>query len=60
MLQVKYSSNKNNIDYSYLIDGLLSEREQKITIDVAYRYFETGKESLFLQILLDMNNIQEI
>ena len=28
-----------HIDYSLLLDGLLSEREQGITIDVAYRYF---------------------
>ncbi|MBL8377365.1 MAG: adenylyl-sulfate kinase [Burkholderiales bacterium] len=29
-------------DYSLLLDGLLSEREQSITIDVAWRYFEAG------------------
>src|ERR1700679_2196818 len=29
------------IDYSLLTDGLRAEREQGITIDVAYRYFET-------------------
>jgi bifunctional enzyme CysN/CysC len=29
----------NEIDYSFLLDGLISEREQGITIDVAYRYF---------------------
>ncbi len=44
----KYSSQKNHIDYSYLLDGLLSEREQKITIDVAYRYFETEKRKFIL------------
>ena len=31
--------NKENIDFSLLLDGLLAEREQKITIDVSYRYF---------------------
>lgn len=29
------------IDYSLLLDGLTAEREQGITIDVAYRYFDT-------------------
>jgi bifunctional enzyme CysN/CysC len=31
------------IDFSLLLDGLSAEREQKITIDVAYRYFTTQK-----------------
>ena len=31
----------DDIDYSLLLDGLISEREQGITIDVAYRYFST-------------------
>ena len=44
----KFSSSQNKIDYSYLLDGLLSEREQKITIDVAYRYFETEKRKYIL------------
>ena len=33
----------NGIDYSLLLDGLKDEREQGITIDVAYRYFSTNK-----------------
>ena len=33
------------LDYSLLLDGLLAEREQGITIDVAYRYFATKKSS---------------
>ena len=33
------------IDYSLLLDGLMSEREQGITIDVAYRYFKTEVRS---------------
>lgn len=40
--EVKASTNKDfdaNIDYSLFLDGLSSERCQKITIDVAYRYF---------------------
>lgn len=31
-----------NIDYALLLDGLKAEREQGITIDVAYRYFSTN------------------
>jgi len=46
---------KKDIDLSLLLDGLESEREQSITIDVAYRYFETDK-----QILLAMSNIHVI
>lgn len=36
------------IDYSLLFDGLAAEREQGITIDVAYRYFATGKRSFIV------------
>ncbi len=39
----KKSSAGGEIDYSLLVDGLLSEREQGITIDVAYRYFATAE-----------------
>jgi sulfate adenylyltransferase subunit 1 len=35
-------------DLSLLVDGLRSEREQGITIDVAYRYFATPKRSFIL------------
>ena len=35
-------------DLSLLVDGLRSEREQGITIDVAYRYFATDKRSFVL------------
>ncbi len=36
------------IDLSLLTDGLSAEREQGITIDVAYRYFSTGKRKYIL------------
>ncbi|MCB2106407.1 MAG: sulfate adenylyltransferase subunit CysN [Rhodobacteraceae bacterium] len=36
------------IDFSLLVDGLAAEREQGITIDVAYRYFTTGKRSFIV------------
>ncbi|MBN9416486.1 MAG: adenylyl-sulfate kinase [Candidatus Eremiobacteraeota bacterium] len=39
---------KNLEDLSYLTDGLRDEREQKITIDVAYRYFEIGERKFIL------------
>jgi bifunctional enzyme CysN/CysC len=38
----KFGSAGDNLDYALLLDGLESEREQGITIDVAYRYFSTG------------------
>jgi bifunctional enzyme CysN/CysC len=34
--------NGEKIDFSLLLDGLQAEREQGITIDIAWRYFETG------------------
>ena len=39
---------KNEIDYSLLLDGLSSEREQGITIDVAFRYFNTSKRKFII------------
>ncbi|WLT31197.1 sulfate adenylyltransferase subunit 1 [Geothrix sp. PMB-07] len=36
------------VDLSLLTDGLQAEREQGITIDVAYRYFSTGKRSFII------------
>ena len=36
------------IDYSLLLDGLQSEREQGITIDVAYRYFSTPRRKFIV------------
>jgi bifunctional enzyme CysN/CysC len=44
----KKSSAGGEIDYSLLVDGLLSEREQGITIDVAYRYFATDKRKFII------------
>lgn len=40
-LDSKVGSREGAIDYSLLLDGLMAEREQGITIDVAYRYFTT-------------------
>lgn len=41
-------SNLNDLDYSLLLDGLQDEREQGITIDVAYRYFHSEKRSFIV------------
>lgn len=49
-----------HIDYALLLDGLKAEREQGITIDVAYRYFLLITENLSLLILRDMNSTHEI
>ena len=35
-------------DYSLLVDGLQAEREQGITIDVAYRYFSTDRRKFII------------
>ena len=37
----KYGTQGQELDFSLLVDGLAAEREQQITIDVAYRYFQT-------------------
>ena len=37
----KYGTQGKSLDLALLVDGLQAEREQGITIDVAYRYFET-------------------
>jgi sulfate adenylyltransferase subunit 1 len=48
---IEKSSKSKGFDYvdlSLLTDGLKSEREQGITIDVAYRYFETPKRKFII------------
>ena len=37
-----------NIDFALLLDGLKAEREQGITIDVAYRYFSTNRRKFII------------
>ena len=37
-----------NIDFALLVDGLAAEREQGITIDVAYRYFSTDRRKFIV------------
>ena len=48
---IKKTSKKRGfkeVDLAYLLDGLAAEREQGITIDVAYRYFETEKRKYII------------
>ncbi len=47
-LDSRIGSREGKIDYSLLLDGLMAEREQGITIDVAYRYFTTEKRSFIV------------
>ena len=42
------ASTEEDIDFSLLVDGLAAEREQGITIDVAYRFFSTTKRKFIV------------
>jgi len=44
----KYGTTGEEIDLALLVDGLQSEREQGITIDVAYRFFATDKRKYII------------
>ena len=44
----RYGNAGDDIDYALLLDGLKAEREQGITIDVAYRYFSTNKRKFII------------
>ena len=44
----KHGSAGEDIDYALLLDGLKAEREQGITIDVAYRYFSTPNRKFII------------
>ena len=44
----KLGTQGTNIDFALLVDGLASEREQGITIDVAYRFFSTEKRKFIV------------
>lgn len=39
----RYGTDGDNLDFALLVDGLAAEREQGITIDVAYRFFATER-----------------
>jgi bifunctional enzyme CysN/CysC len=44
----KVGTRQGEIDYALLVDGLSAEREQGITIDVAYRYFSTDRRNFII------------
>jgi bifunctional enzyme CysN/CysC len=44
----KWGTQGGNIDFALLVDGLAAEREQGITIDVAYRFFATDKRKFIV------------
>ncbi|MDO6964443.1 bifunctional sulfate adenylyltransferase/adenylyl-sulfate kinase NodQ [Rhizobium alvei] len=45
---LKHGTDGENIDFALLVDGLEAEREQGITIDVAYRFFATAKRKFIV------------
>ena len=45
---MKIGTQGDNLDLALLVDGLSSEREQGITIDVAYKYFNTKKRKFIV------------
>jgi sulfate adenylyltransferase large subunit len=44
----KFGTQGGELDFSLLLDGLAAEREQKITIDVAYRFFATARRKFIV------------
>lgn len=44
----RFGTVEGGVDYALLVDGLAAEREQGVTIDVAYRYFETNLRRFIL------------
>jgi bifunctional enzyme CysN/CysC len=44
----KFGTQGGDLDLALLVDGLAAEREQGITIDVAYRYFSTGRRKFIV------------
>ena len=58
MNPVSLKKGENQVNLALLTDGLRAEREQGITIDVAYRYFATPKRKFInWQIPQDIFNI---
>ncbi|STE84058.1 sulfate adenylyltransferase [Escherichia coli] len=43
----RHGTQGEKLDLALLVDGLQAEREQGITIDVAYRYFSTEKRKIY-------------
>ena len=55
----KFGTQDGGLDFALLVDGLAAEREQGITIDVAYRYFTTDKRTSLSPTPRDMSNIRQ-
>src|SRR3954452_21491955 len=47
-LEAARRASRNGLELAFLTDGLRAEREQGITIDVAYRYFNTARRKFIL------------
>ena len=45
---VRFGTVEGGVDYALLVDGLEAEREQGVTIDVAYRFFDTARRRIIL------------
>ena len=45
---IRFGTTGGGVDYALLVDGLAAEREQGITIDLAYRYFQTETRRFIL------------
>ena len=45
---LKWGTQGGDIDFALLVDGLAAEREQGITIDVAYRFFSTDRRKFIV------------
>jgi len=46
--RTRHGTQRDQPDFALLLDGLIAEREQKITIDVAYRYFVTARRKFIV------------
>ena len=56
----KFGTQGERLDFALLVDGLQAEREQKITIDVAYRFFATPRRRSSSPILQVTSNTRAI
>ena len=45
---IRFGATGGGVDYALLVDGLAAERAQGITIDIAYRYFQTARRRFIL------------
>ena len=45
---ITHGTQGGDMDFALLVDGLAAEREQGITIDVAYRFFNTDKRKFIV------------